>query len=425
MTPTERPSPAGNEPETAPKQRMARRIGAFAGIPLFSSLAPFLLLPYISRVGGAQTWVALGVGQAAGSLAAIVITLGWTLSGPAQVASEGESSIRRRLYVLSLLTRSSFFLLSIPILALVSFLIVAPESVPITLFMALAQAAAGLSPSWYCIAIGSAKKIFLYDALPRLLAIVLCVPFLLLTNELLLYPLAILIGGLLGTICFTARHTVRKDFTGIRVKDIARSIWDMRGASSTTIAAGFYATTPVLVVGAVGSVLGSAIFVSADKLYRVGLLAVGALGNSFQGWVAEIGADRKHRMRFSLLAHSCLGLLGFLGFTFLGPFVTKILFGEVVAADAGTCFWFGISFLLVSINTSTGSHILVPLHKIRIVFWSTVIGAIIGLPSMIILSRIYDGLGGALGLAIGEFVVTAIQLIALISIRTERFNTSR
>ena len=99
---------------------MAKRISAFAGLPLLSSLTPFLLLPYIARVGGEGTWNALAVGQAVGSLAAILVALGWTLSGPARVAGTSDPELRRHLYAISLLTRLVAFAVCLPILAVVA-----------------------------------------------------------------------------------------------------------------------------------------------------------------------------------------------------------------------------------------------------------------------------------------------------------------
>ena len=160
--------------------------------------------------------------------------------------------------------------------------------------------------------------------------------------------------------------------------------------------------------------VGLAVFVSAEKLFRIGLMAVGALGSSLQGWVAEIEGDHLKRRKFSLLSHTVLGVTGLAGLSLLGPVVTRLLFGQPLAADLATCFWFGMAFLFISINTSTGSHWLVPTGRIRAVFWSTVAGATVGLPAMLVLSTFMQGAGGALGLAIGEFVVCAVQGAALL-----------
>ena len=55
----------------------------------------------------------------------------------------------------------------------------------------------------------------------------------------------------------------------------------------------------------------------------------------------------------------------------------------------------------------------------RVVFSSTIAGAIVGLPAMVILAHLLGGQGGALGLVAGEVAVTAIQLRAIIRLMRE------
>lgn len=396
---------------------MGRRIASFAGLPLLSSLAPFLLLPFIARIGGPGAWAAIGVGQAVGAIATIVVSLGWTLTGPAQVAGIPDPSERRRIYSLSLLNRSIVFLVCLPILVAVCMALAPPDYMQETIWMAVASAAAGLSPAWFCIAIGSASKIARYDVLPRLVAMAASFPLIISTHEIVWFPLSILLGTLLGTGFFTKSHSDVQDFRTVTRGHLLASVWGMRTAFATTFAAGAYAATPILVVAGTAPISSLAMFVSAEKLYRVGLLSVGALGNSLQGWVAEHGAETRDRMRFSLMSHGALGILGLLTMVVVGPTATKLMFGDSVSADLPTCFWFGLSFLFVSLNTAMGAHILVPLGKVRAVLWSTVAGAVVGLPAMIVFSQGMQGTGAALGLAIGELIVCIVQGVTIIQFR--------
>lgn len=396
---------------------MGRRIASFAGLPLLSSLAPFFLLPFIARIGGPGAWASIGVGQAIGAIAIIVVSLGWTLTGPAQVAAIPDYRERRRIYSLSLLNRGIVFLVCIPLLVPVSAALAPSDYLRETIWMAIASASAGLSPAWFCIAIGSAGKIARYDVLPRLIAMAASFPAMIATQDIIWFPISMLVGTVLGTAFFTKRHSRYEDFRGVSPRNLLASVWRMRTAFATTFAAGAYAATPILVVAATASVSSLAMFVSAEKLYRVGLLAVGALGNSLQGWVAEHGARTRERMKFSLLSHGILGVLGLLIIVIFGPPATRLIFGDSVAADLPTCFWFGLAFLFVSLNTATGAHILVPLGRIRAVLCSTVAGAGIGLPAMVILGQTMQGTGAAVGLAIGELVVCCVQGAAIIRLQ--------
>lgn len=398
---------------------MIKRIAAFAGLPLLASLASFILLPIIARVGGAPAWNSLAVGQAVGAIAAIVIGLGWPLTGPAAVASESDAVIRRRLYATSFVTRAFVFVCALPLMAAALSITGAKEQFWVAFLMACAQAAAGLTPAWYCIATGHAGRIAKYDVVPRMVATLGVIPLLFATGQIFLYPLALLLLGLAGTMWFNKDHSQRTDFEGLTPRAVVREIWALRGGAGVTVAAGAYASTPVLVVQFAASASGLAAFVSAEKLYRIGQLATAALGNSLQGWVNEFGSNHAERRKFSLLALSVLGAAGWLILAVLGPWVSTLLFGSELAADFWTCFWFGLSFLLVCVTTSTGAHWLVPAKQMRTVFSSTIAGAIVGLPAMVILAHLMGGPGGALGLVVGEVAVTVIQLRAIIRLLRE------
>jgi O-antigen/teichoic acid export membrane protein len=399
---------------------MIKRIAAFAGLPLLASLASFILLPIIARVGGAPAWNSLAVGQAVGAIAAIVIGLGWPLTGPAAVASAGEEAVRRRHYAISFVTRSFVFVCAVPVMALALTFTSGAGQFWLAFLMACAQAAAGLTPAWYCIATGHAGRIAKYDVVPRMIATLGVIPLLFATNEIYFYPLALLVLGLAGTLWFNRDHSIRQDFDGLTLKAVLKEIWELRAGAGITVAAGAYASTPVLVVQFAASTAGLAAFVSAEKLYRIGQLATAALGNSLQGWVSEFGADHRERRKFSLMALTGLGLAGWLVMTLLGPWASTLLFGSALSADFWTCFWFGLSFLLVCVTTSTGAHWLVPARRMRVVFSSTITGAVVGLPAMIILSSLMGGQGGALGLVIGEIAVTVIQVRAILRLHQDK-----
>lgn len=396
------------------RQSMMRRIGAFAGIPLLSALVPFFLLPFIARIGGADAWTSLGMGQSIGSIAAIIAACGWTLVGPAMVSSAPQGPERTRLLAVSVVTRSFMTLGCAVPLAAVAWVVTPGHGKDLAVWMAIAQMVSSLSPAWYCIAVGDARRIVVYDVMPRMVALTGVTPFLLLAGPLVLYPLALLLSALGGTLAYSLRHNSRADFKGLmRPRVILGELARLRAAMGSTLAAGAYASTPVLVVGTLASIASAATFVSADRLYKIGLMAITALGNSLQGWVAERGADRARRIAFSVLCHFALGLGGLAVFAALGPWLSAVTFGDAVAADWGTCVWLGVATLLVSINTSLGAHGLVPLGRVRVVFRSTIAGAVIGLPLMAYLAYVFGAAGCAAGLAIGELVVAVMQAWAL------------
>ncbi len=395
------------------RRAFARRLGGFAGLPLLSLLAPFLLLPIIARLGGVEGWAAIAIGQSFGAFAAIAVTFGWTLVGPAKVAGASES-LRRLHYGDSMISRLLILTIVVP-LASAATLALAPESHRFdALAMAVAMAIGSLSPAWYAIGVGRPGWIAQFDVVPRLVAVGVSAALLLYTGWIILYPICLIFATIIGTGIFSFRIGQLHLRKGTEIARVLGQMWADRTGALTVITAGAYSATPVALLSLVAPAGSVAIFASAEKLYKLSLFSVQSLGGAFQGWVAEDAPTHvTRRMHFSLLSHTLLGLSGGSGIALLGEPITRLLFGEAVAADPMTSLYYGLAFMAVSINTSTGRHILVPLGQLRSVLVSTLVGAVVGVSSMIVLGTIYGGPGGAAGLAAGEIAVCVVQITAL------------
>lgn len=391
----------------------AKRLFGFAGLPLLSLMAPFMLLPIVARVGGVGGWAAIAVGQSVGAFAGVVISFGWTLLGPAKVASALEE-VRTLHYGDSVISRVSLLLVLGPAAACLAYNMSAPGHRWEAALMAIAMGVGGLSPAWYAVGVGRPRYIAAYDVIPRLLAVAVAGVLLITTHELAFYPVALTLASIAGVSTFSIRVGALHRRQGMQLERVFRGIWSDRFGALTVMTAGAYSSTPIALVGLVAPTSQVASFASADKLYRVALYAVQALGSSFQGWVAEKkGGDASHRMRASLYAHVGLGIFGFAALSMAGAPATHLLFGDSVAADRMTVMFYGIAFLAVSINTSTGRHILVPQGRAGSVLASTAAGAFAGITAMIVLGIAFGGSGAAAGLAAGEIVVCLVQFFAL------------
>jgi O-antigen/teichoic acid export membrane protein len=386
-------------------------------LPLLSLLAPFLLLPIIARLGGVGGWAAIAIGQSVGAFAAIVVTYGWTLVGPAKVAGVDEAA-RRLFYGDSVVSRLLLLAIVGPLAAGCTFLL-APASHRLeAVAMTVALAIGSLSPAWYAVGVGLPGLIAKYEVVPRMVAVGLAAVLLLATGQIVLYPLCLIAATLVGTGFFSANVGHLQSRNGIDLRRVVGDMWLARSGAMTVVAAGAYSATPVAILSLVAPSSAVAIFASADKLYKVALYSVQSLGNAFQGWVAEDSPSGiSRRMRASLMAHFSLGVVGFAGIAIAGVPVTRLLFGDAVAADELTSLFYGVAFLAVSVNTSTGRHILVPLGGTRIVLLSTLLGAVFGVIAMALFGGIFGGRGGAAGLALGELVVCLVQFIGIFVMR--------
>jgi PST family polysaccharide transporter len=98
----------------------------------------------------------------------------------------------------------------------------------------------------------------------------------------------------------------------------------------------------------------------------------------------------------------------------LGPLATQILFGREVAANFPECVSFGLAFLFVSLSTPLSRNILVPAGQTRLTLFAATIGAVVGLPLMVILG-IRTGIAGiGFGLAASQAMIFLILVLPAI-----------
>lgn len=402
---------------------LARRVLAFAGLPFLSLITPFLFLPILARVAGADAWVAIAVGQSVGGFAALGISLGYNTIGPAMVALAADDE-RPALLARSLRARGAVWLPAMLVAAAVAGL-VAPASHRLeAVLMAVAMSLTGLASSWYMIGLGRAGLIAVYEIAPRIVATLAAVPLLVLLGQVVWYPALLVIASLVSVGGFAARSRVGRALITRTPGELRAVLREHRSAVTTEVAAGAYNALAVTFVSAVAPAARAAEYISGDKLYRIGQYSVSALGNALQGWVVEENrAHFTYRVRRSFVLHLALGLAGLAAFSLIGSPLTALLFGEAVAIDELTAIGFGVATLFIALGTTLGRITLVGLGLRREFMISVLTGAALGVPAVLLLASGFGAAGGAWGLAVGEFASVACQ--SFFVLRNRRALTGR
>ncbi|WP_425956316.1 lipopolysaccharide biosynthesis protein [Xylanimonas sp. McL0601] len=399
------------EPSTAHRrQGLAPRLAGFFGIPLLSALAPFIILPFVSRIAGQTGWGDIVAAQAIGGFGAIAVTFGWGIFGPPAVAQTAAEHVRQRLYRDSLVVRGLATVFVLPVCLLITWAVVGPHHLTDSLLMAGALTLTGLLPSWYCIGIGQPMLMARYDVLPRLAAALVSVPLMLATHTIWPYPVLTTLALVLPTAMFTRRILAGYDASA----EPHRSLWAVLRQTAATAgidaAGNAYGSTPVPISTATLSPADGSAFSSADKLYRVGLtIVVTSIGNAFQGWVLDpAAADRRRRQLLAMGAHAVTGVLGLVFLATLGPWVTGLVFGTDVAAHRAAAAWYGVAFLFISLSTPLIRNLLIPSGRGRFVLAGTIASSILGLALMGWGAARHDATLIAFGLASSEVLLVAL-----------------
>lgn len=401
------PAPAG----------LGRRIIGFAGLPFLSLITPFLFLPILARVAGADAWLAIALGQSSGGFFALVVALGYNTVGPPMVAVS-EASERPRLLARSLRAR---LVVWVPgaLAAVTVALLVSPASHQVeAALMALAMTLTGLSSAWYMIGLGRASAIALYEIAPRIVATITAAVIVLTGGPVVWYPLLLIVALVASVAWYAARTVSARDVAAGSWRDVGLVLRANRSAVAIEVAGGAYNSLAVTFVGAAATAAQAAAYVSGDKLYRIGQYSVSALGNALQGWVVERGsAQFGRRIRQSFLLHLALGVLGLAGFALLGPWLSGALFGAEVAIDLITALGLGAATFGIALGTALGRITLVSMGARRAFLASVLLAACVGVPAILVLSAAFGAAGGAWGLALGELVSVTAQAFSVLWLR--------
>lgn len=383
-----------------------KRLLGFTGFPLLSMIAPFMILPLITRTVGDAGWANYSAGQSIGVLAAISVLFGWGVLGPVRVAKATGEAERQSIYRESLHTRFLVAALVAP-LAVTATLVVTSASFQFeSVLMTLSGLLVGLGPNWFCIGLGKPLLMGKYDAIPRTVVSLAAIPVIWATEWVWLYPVLLMLVSV-GSVFFFTRMVLRgalpHRFSLIGTFRLLRhllptALIDFTGNS--------YGSTPVPIATATLSGAAAGSFSSAEKLYRMSIMSVTVLGDAFQGWVLETHVTSRIRRHFAaILAHTMLGLLGGAAIAWLAPAVTGFVFGADVAATFAQSLFFGLSLLFISVTTPLIRNVMIPAGKYRQVFVATVVAAVGGLATMITFGVAGSSAGIAAGLAASEMLI--------------------
>ena len=360
------------------------RLAAFTGGPVLAALAPLLIIPVITRATGAGGWASFAAGQSVGLIGMIVLTFGWGIVGPVRIAQHPDPADRARILLESLVTRAVAAAVVLPVSALVAWWVATPDYRLAAAAIAVATAAAGFTPAWFCIGAGQPGLLTVYDVLPRLGAAAAGAALIFLTGEIAWYAVVLALSCVVA-FGWHARVTMRDhDLGHLDAAEIRTALRRQVPTAAIDTVANSYGSTPTPI--ATGSLATSAAdsFASANTMYRFGLIAVVAFGNAFQGWVLEPDAeDPRARHRLAIVAHGALGVAGAIGLAALGPWASSIVMGADNAATWTASALFGAAFFAISFTTPFIRNVMIPHGRYRYVFVVTCASSLVGLSVML------------------------------------------
>ncbi|WP_167132204.1 polysaccharide biosynthesis C-terminal domain-containing protein [Paramicrobacterium chengjingii] len=387
-----------------------RSLGFFI-LPLAGLLTPLLAIPAITSQFGASGWAAVAIGQSIGTAVAVLVELGWGLSGPQRVARLADNAAYR-LLAYALQTK---FIVYAPLAVVSGFLaysLAHSHNIEAAL-VAVGFSSMGLTASWYFVGRTRPWLLLGTEGLCRFVAIAIASALLLLGAPLIVYPLVGLIVPAFLAPLFALLVARRGSNVKAMFLSPARLLFMIRAQGSAVSAravSSIYIALPVALVSIV-SPSSVAIFAAGERLLRITLGGLAAVPNSLQGWVggSSTRAVRVRRAELAVLINVGLGVVAAVIFGLLAPFASKLIFTNAATIPPELAWAVAAVLFVVCISRSTGNIALVALGRVKYVLVSALAGALIGTPALLLLAHLMGAVGAAVAELVSEALVLAIQ----------------
>lgn len=413
-------------PHAAGWGRRARTIVGFVLLPAFNALVPLLLLPVITSRLGLHAWVGVAIAQSVGAAAAVVVELGWGLSGTQRVTRQSAEN-RRRLIGIAAITKSMVF---IPAAggAVIAVALLVPDDPVVCAVIAIAGPVSSYGTTWVFIGLGRPGLIFFVETLPRAIALLTAAAAVQLTGSLWGFAVPLLASTILSAIVAHLVLGVRpRHLRGHRRRQLAVVARAQGTALAGRAVSALYIALPVTLVSVVSPPAVVAVFAAAERLQRMILTGLQAVPNALQGWVGSPpdGCDRRYRARRAVWISLGMGIAAGIVTALVLPVASRLLFSGVADVPPGVAALCGLMIAIVSTSRATGGIALVVIGRVDAIAWSALVGAVLGVPAILLLAAHADAFGAVAGEIVAEACVLAVQVGVLRHSRRRRPSASR
>lgn len=391
------------------------RLSSFVLTTGMSSLASILTVYVIIPIVGGYQWGVQSSIQSAAGLFGVLVAFGWGTTGAAETASMPAED-RPGWYAGSLVSRIYLFCLAYPIMVLVMALL-NRNYFGLVVVGSAAYLLPSLGASWYFVGEARPSRLFRYDALPQTIGMILSIGTMLATHSLVATIGTQLVlnacAPVISAFVILRRSGQRVHFDW-SVRHATQRLVGQRHPVATAATSSLYVSTPMLVLNALHPAA-MPLYAMGDKLFRFGLTAFAPVLQFVQGWIPEGGVENiPHRIKQTGRLTPLISALGAACIFAFGPWAARMLASSQVDFGFDLSLPFAFVFLAVSVTQVLGLACLVQLHRTRALATSTVVGALTGVPMIVVGAWLAAAHGVAWALAVSEVVVLIYQVRTIV-----------
>ncbi|MHA7987252.1 polysaccharide biosynthesis protein [Rathayibacter sp. CAU 1779] len=363
---------------------------------------------------GATEWGSLTVVQATSQLVGILVAFGWGATGPSIVASTA-AALRPQLYLESLVARGYLFVVGLATGSVILAFLTRGD-IGVAVLGSFAYLLPFLGANWYFVGEARPWRLFLFDSVPTLAGTLAGLAAAALTRSLIAYLALQALGSLIAVfldavIVLRGSGAVLEGRAAPRA--VASSLAGQRHAVTSALTSGLYVNLPLL---SIQVFLPSFVptYALADRFFRYANVAFSPIQQFLQGWVPERGERASYRrMNIAVLGGACFGVVGGLLIATLTQPVAGLLSGGEIVVPFSLSVPLGFAFLFVATSAVIGYACLVPIGRARSLAGSTVVGALVGAPLIVVFAALHQPVLVAWSVALSEAVVATYQFAVL------------
>lgn len=392
-------------------------VGGFALPVILSAVVGVVTVPVLIAGIGQEQWGLIYLAQTVGQIGGVAVAFGWGATGPATVASTPTGS-RAPLYRQSVVIRCVLFVLVAP-LAIGAMLLLTRGDVAVAVLGGIVYLVPLLGGGWFFIGEGRPLRLLLFDALPGIAGTIGGSVAAAVTHDIQVFLVCQGAGYVVAVVLAALSIHLGRDrhaAGSVVLKSWRDTLRDQRSAVVTSATSTLYAGLPVIAVTWFVPTLQST-FSLAHLLFRYCTIAFTPIQQFFQGWVPAIPERLPHRVRVAAVAASAVSAVGGVLLAVLGPIAASLLSAGDSTRSAGVTFAlslpFGVAIAAVCSSAVIGLACLVALGRTADVAVSTVVGAVVGAPLILLAAWSGQLALVAWAFAASEIAVTTVQIVAL------------
>lgn len=399
----------------APRGLVAlRRLSGFTVSVAITAIISVAAIPTLITALGAVTWAQIGVAQTFVQFAAIFVGFGWGATGPALVASTAMSR-RHALFKESVRSRLILAVIAAPLTFGILTVMLRGDMV-IAGLGTIAYLLPALGGTWFYAGAAQPARLLLQNTLPTALGTIAGIVAAHVTHQAWSFLLMQAMGSLVAAICDTTyiwKHT-RGVADDTEVRSTRTVLASQKHAVITSGTSSLYVTLPVIAINwFLGEGPALATYLIADRMFRFASIAFLPVQQFFQGWVPEVPSEFARRARIATIAGAGIGAVGGACIAFLSPVFGPILGASEIDVPLSVSGPLGIAFVGIGTTAVVGYACLVAVGRTRALAVSTVVGAVVGAPLILLSAWAGSLFLVASAVAVSEICVAAYQLLAL------------